>query len=100
MTHVLDGVPDDNTTLTAVLDAYAAAGFAASFGVLPGGVVRCDSCATQLPASSLETASLRRMEGASDPDDMLAVVAMECPACQSRGVLVLGYGPASSAEDG
>jgi hypothetical protein len=43
--------------------------------------------------------SLRRMEGASDPGDMMAVVAIECPSCQAQGTLVLGFGPAASAED-
>lgn len=44
--------------------------------------------------------SLRRLEGASDPDDMLAVVAVQCPECGRRGTVTLGYGPAASPPDG
>jgi hypothetical protein len=44
--------------------------------------------------------SLRRLEGASDPDDMLAVVALECGVCGVSGTMVLGYGPAASDIDG
>ncbi|MCU1393189.1 MAG: hypothetical protein JWM34_1617 [Ilumatobacteraceae bacterium] len=43
--------------------------------------------------------SLRRLEGASDPSDAMAVVALTCPACNSRGTAVLAYGPAASKED-
>jgi hypothetical protein len=43
--------------------------------------------------------SLRRLEGESDPADMMAVVAVTCPACAATGTLTLGFGPTSSAED-
>ena len=43
--------------------------------------------------------SVRRLEGASDPDDMVAIAAIVCPACATRGVLVLGFGPSSSLVD-
>ena len=35
----------------------------------------------------------RRLEGASDPDDMISVVAVTCPRCGTGGTLVLKYGP-------
>ena len=50
--------------------------------------------------NTVEMASLRRLEGASDPDDMFAVVAITCPACSSKGTLILGFGPTAPAEDG
>ena len=43
--------------------------------------------------------SLCRLEGASDPDDMAAVVALTCPNCQAKVVLVLKYGPDATAEE-
>jgi hypothetical protein len=43
--------------------------------------------------------SLRRLEGASDPADMLAVVALECGVCNASGTMVLGYGPAAADAD-
>jgi hypothetical protein len=42
---------------------------------------------------------IRRTEGASDPDDMLAVVALTCPRCQTRAAAVLGYGPEAAEDD-
>ena len=91
--------PSDNTTLQDVLAGYAEAGFESSFGAQEGGVVRCDSCGSELDAETVRMRSLRRLEGASDPDDMLAVVALECGVCSAAGTLVLGYGPNASADD-
>jgi hypothetical protein len=38
------------------------------------------------------------LEGASDPDDMMTVIAARCPHCGVAGTLVLGYGPNASPE--
>jgi len=43
--------------------------------------------------------SLGRIEGASDPGDMAAVVAFTCPHCDAKDVLVLKYGPDATAAD-
>jgi hypothetical protein len=51
------------------------------------------------PPGAVELVSIRRLEGASDPADMLAVVALRCPACGAQGVLTLGYGPDTSPEE-
>ena len=97
--------PSDRTTLTAVVDAYRASGFAGDFfaeeGTPPGAaaVVRCGRCSSALDPHTLEMHSIRRMEGASDPADMLSVVATTCPVCGNDGTLVLSYGPMSSAVD-
>lgn len=93
------GVPSDGTTVTEVVDSYRDAGFTADFGAEPGGRVSCYTCEMPSPASSVPVASLRRLEGASDPDDMVAVVAMTCPACGAQGTAVLGYGPSASSSD-
>jgi hypothetical protein len=94
-----DFAPSDNATLREVLDGYAAAGFESNFGAQEGGIVRCDTCGAELDAATVPMRSLRRMEGASDPDDMVAVVALECSVCGAAGTMVLGYGPASSNSD-
>jgi len=88
------------TTLSGVLEAYVTAGFFGSFTTLEGARLECHECGEIMPAASLTMTSLRRLEGASDPDDMLAVVALACPRCGTQGTLVLGYGPAASPEDG
>jgi hypothetical protein len=92
--------PSDNTTLVDVLEGYTEAGFASSFVAEEGGVVHCDTCGSDLESSRVVMRSLRRLEGASDPDDMMAVVALECGVCGASGTMVLGYGPAASAADG
>jgi hypothetical protein len=94
------GTPSDNTTLTEVLAGYAEAGFTSSFAADDGGAVRCDTCGSELDASQADMRSLRRLEGASDPADMMAVVAMQCGVCGASGTMVLGYGPAASDIDG
>jgi hypothetical protein len=93
------GVPSDNTTLTEVLAGYEAAGYAGQFEVISESAVACVTCGEESDPAEFAMAALRRLEGASDPDDMLSVVAVACPRCQTRGTLVLGYGPAASADE-
>src|SRR3954447_1945563 len=91
--------PSDNATLTEVLAAYTDAGFGGSFSAATSGALECHSCGAHVPAGEVAMSSLRRMEGASDPADMVAVVALTCPRCAARGTAVLGLRPAASAED-
>ena len=49
--------------------------------------------------SRFSMSSLRRLEGASDPADMMAVVAITCPICGARGTTILGFGPNSTEQD-
>lgn len=94
-----DEVPSDFTTLPEVIDFYEAAGFTGGFAAQADGYIRCSQCDSVLDAALVPMHSLRRMEGASDPSEMAAVVALTCPACQTKGTLVLSYGPMASAED-
>ena len=82
-----------------VLSRFTALGWSSQFAARSGGIVECESCRHSMPASDLPVLELRRLEGASDPDDMLAVVAVECPNCGLRGSLVLNYGPTATEED-
>lgn len=91
--------PSDRTTMTDVIDGYREAGYVADFGAEPDARVSCGSCQVVSPAQRFAIESLRRLEGASDPDDMVAVVATACPVCGADGTLVLGYGPAASSID-
>lgn len=91
--------PSDNTTLTVVIEGYRADGFDGDFFAEEGGHVRCGRCATVLDAGRLDMVSMRRLEGASDPADMMAVVATRCRSCGMQGTLVLGYGPMASPAD-
>lgn len=92
--------PSDGTTLSEVLEEYRRAGFASDFSVESDTRVRCNHCATVFDSGRLPMFSLRRLEGASDPADMMAVVAAECPVCGADGTLVLGFGPMAATEDG
>ena len=93
------GVPSDNTTLSAVLAAYESGGYAGQFEVTSESAITCATCGRPSEPSEFAMAGLRRLEGASDPDDMLSVVAVSCPRCDARGTIVLGYGPNASAEE-
>jgi hypothetical protein len=85
--------------LTEVLAGYARAGYNGTFTVGADATVECNSCGVVSPAASIEMSSLRRLEGASDPDDMMSVAAITCPACKRQGVIILGFGPSATAED-
>lgn len=92
--------PSDNTTLTEVIDGYRAAGYDSDFFAEDDAHVRCATCQALMPANRLSQVSMRRLEGASDPDDMVAVIATVCPECDAHGTLVVGLGPMASASDG
>ena len=90
--------PSDNTTLSAVLADYGDAGYAGQLRVDDDGV-HCSVCSSVSPADRIEVRSLRRLEGASDPADMVAVIATACPVCATMGTMVVMFGPeASEAE--
>lgn len=96
--HITDA-PSDNTTLTAVLDELERAGYTASFGARDGAALFCSNCRTERPAADYHVDATRRMEGASDPDAEVFVVAATCPNCDVRGTAALGYGPEASDLD-
>lgn len=99
-THKVSGTPNDNTTLVSVLADLKKAGFATDFQpVGDDGGVRCGECGTVSPAETYEDLTERRLEGASDPDDMMLVVAGRCPSCHAAGAMTLGYGPGSGESD-
>ena len=92
--------PSDNTTLTEVLAAYAADGFDAEFELVDGsGDLHCGTCRSTLVAEQVPLHSIRRLEGASDPDDMLAVCAVTCRNCGAQGAVVVRYGPGATIEE-
>jgi hypothetical protein len=90
------GVPSDNTTLLAVLDVFRGEGFTADLMVTDDSGIRCATCRHEAPPEEYDVGTCRRMEGASDPDDMLAVLGLVCPGCQAKGTLITHYGPTAS----
>jgi hypothetical protein len=99
MDEQVPGVPGDNTTMSLIIRDYEAAGFDAPMDIGDGGSVGCDVCGTSTPPGEIVLHSLRRVEGASDPADMAAVAAVECPSCGARGVVVARFGPEASPDD-
>src|SRR3954447_24965887 len=87
--------PSDNTTLADVIRSYEDAGFVGQFGITEDGLLQCFACGTKSRPGDATLHSLRRMEGASDPADMLAVLAVTCPKCSTDGTVVVHYGPES-----
>jgi len=94
-----EGAPSDNTTLSAVVADYESAGFTTAFLIRDGGTITCRHCGQTSPARQFSLHSLRRLEGASDPADMVAVAAVHCPSCEARGLLVLPYGPEAGEDE-
>jgi hypothetical protein len=88
-----------DTSLRSVVDDLASQGFDGQFRTHPNGQVECLSCHGRAPASRYRADEVTRLEGVSDPDDMVMVAPVRCHACGTRGTLVLGYGPEASAED-
>src|SRR4051812_38114351 len=76
-----------------------AAGFGAQMASRPGGMILCFTCRNESPAAEFDLQAQRRTEGASDPDDMLAIVGVVCPRCGTKGTAVLGYGPEADPDD-
>jgi hypothetical protein len=96
----LEGVTFDGLTLFESLARLEQAGYTGQFIARDGGVLECTTCRTRTHASEVVSeCRLIRIEGVSDPADMMAVAALRCPSCGTRGTVVLSYGPEASAED-
>ena len=92
--------PSDSPTVSTMVAVSADAGYAYEF-VLQGETrIRCSNCQGLRHASEYSMDALRRIEGASDPDETAAVIALRCPACDAQGTMVLNYGPSGSPEEG
>ena len=82
-----------------ILEYYRAAGFDADAYAVDGGQMRCGSCQSLIAAEHLDIHSLRRLEGASDPSDMVGVIAIVCPVCGAHATAVLKFGPEASPDE-
>lgn len=95
----LGGVARGAATIMEISAAFENEGFRGQFGSGERGEVECFTCKRRSPAESMAVEHLRRLEGVSDPSDMLAIVALTCPHCDTPGTLILNYGPVATAED-
>jgi hypothetical protein len=91
-------LPTD-TPLLGVLQNLEAEGYTAQFRLEEGAVVRCLTCRDAFGADEIDADRATRLEGASDPADMLLVVPTACPRCGALGTVVANYGPEASIEE-
>jgi hypothetical protein len=91
-TRTEPGVPSDNTTLLEVLAEYGDAGYGADVFCLPEAVLRCGRCGMAQRARRWHLDAMRKLEGASDPADTQAVLALHCPNCHRGGTAVIHLG--------
>ena len=89
----------DGLTLSECLAHFEAKGYTGQFGAAEGGMVRCFSCHVDTRPEDVVLEGICRVEGVSDPDDMLAVVAMTCPHCGEKGTATFNYGPEAGPDE-
>lgn len=93
-----DPMPTDDS-LVGVLRALRDQGITGDLQARDGGRIDCGRCGGTIDAGELLDVRQRRLEGVSDPADMMLVVTGRCPGCDAHGALVLSYGPEASAAD-
>lgn len=98
MTSQIDPAMPTDPPLTAALDEMTRGGYTGQFGAVQGGVVMCFTCREPSAAGAMRVEASRRLEGVSDPADMLYVAALACPQCDARGTLIINYGPEATPE--
>jgi hypothetical protein len=89
----------DAQTISEVLAAFEGDGYAGQFRVLERARLQCLTCRREVEAKRVALDRLQRLEGPTDPADMVAVAALTCPECDARGTVVINYGPESALED-
>jgi hypothetical protein len=93
------GAPSDNTTAVSELDDLRAQGYDGDFVIRDGPVVCCRSCDHCVEPEQLQIDVFRRLEGASEPDEMSVILGLTCPSCGSKGSLLISYGTNASELD-
>ena len=87
-----------DVTLIEVLAELTGQGYDTDFFVNEDdGQVCCGKCRACTDPQDLQLDGLRRIEGASDPADMAAVLALTCASCGCKGTAVIRFGPEASA---
>lgn len=94
------GAPSDNTTAVSEINDLRDQGYGADFVVGERGVVRCTKCRHEEQPGDLDVDVFRRLEGASEPDEMSAILAITCRECGTKGIVMVGYGPNASPDEG
>lgn len=96
---VIPGTATGGSTLVEVLDELRRQGFTEDVQVTDEGQLCCRTCGHCVDADQVELLVLRRLEGASDPGDMAAVLGIRCGGCDRQGAAVVRYGPEAGPGD-
>ncbi len=101
MTQPNADIPTGANQLADVIELAAEDGFSVEFVVADepssgDDALRCPRCETDSPADSFVRTWTERLEGASDPADMLHVSALTCPNCSARGLFIAPFGPSAT----
>jgi hypothetical protein len=98
-TPVSSDTAQDAQTIAEVLRAYEREGYHGQFRAIDGARIECFTCHESSAASTVAVEQMARLEGPTDPADMVAVMGITCPRCSTRGTLLLGFGPEATLED-
>ena len=79
-------------TVSAALALLASEGYEADFSARSEGI-HCARCGQPHSVEGARVDRIYRFEGNTDPADQAIVLALRCPSCGAKGVLVSGYGP-------
>ncbi len=91
-----DYLQGEARTLRGVLSGFERLGYSGQFAERDG-AVRCVTCGTCTDPAAFPVDRFERLEGASDPADMLLVAGARCPACGTPGTLTLNFGPTATS---
>lgn len=86
-------------TIHDALQEFEARGFRSQFAAREGGSLECVECNHRLIPDDVVLRDMERIEGVSDPSDMVLVGALECPVCHARGTATIAVGTHAPAED-
>lgn len=91
--------PGEASSLADIVDELDRAGYHGQWRALDGGRIECLTCRSIFRAIEVKADTVRRVEGASDPDDEAIAIGLICPVCGTWGTLIASYGPEASVED-
>lgn len=97
MVHSRGGI-SGGLSIADALREFEGRGYIGQFVVRPGALVECTRCGTQHKPENVPLESMRRIEGASDPADMVFIGALSCPRCGQHGTAIVQYGPQADAD--
>ena len=86
-------------SITDALREFESRGYVGQFVIRPGGRIECRACGEAHRPKDVPLEAMRRLEGASDPADMVFVGALRCPGCDTIGTATINYGSQAQAAD-